>query len=203
MEHTRWCPSSESLSFFRPIWKYHNSRSGLFIGAQKLRHFFARGGEINIDKPNHKPVIFTPTSPDAPWCWNIYLHLPPRSPSYVGKYSSTMDPMGSLLPPPVVYKPTNITGGGAAQRAPRCAEGLSTLQCRLGRGAQGRPHAAEDADVALELLPRPRLGSSWQVRAWDWSKNMWDKNIGNLMMNRKFDDMIWFLFNGLVLEGKN
>ena len=22
------------------------------------------------------------------------------------------------------------------------------------------------------------------------------------MMNRKFDDMIWFLFNGLVLEGK-
>ena len=25
--------------------------------------------------------------------WNIYQHLPQKSPSYVGKYSSTMDPM--------------------------------------------------------------------------------------------------------------
>ena len=25
--------------------------------------------------------------PDAPWCWNIYLHLPQKSPSHVGKYS--------------------------------------------------------------------------------------------------------------------
>ena len=26
-------------------------------------------------------------NPDAPWCWNIYLHLPQKSPSYVGKYT--------------------------------------------------------------------------------------------------------------------
>ena len=25
--------------------------------------------------------------PDAPWCWNIYLHLPQESPSFVGKYT--------------------------------------------------------------------------------------------------------------------
>ena len=25
--------------------------------------------------------------PDAPWCWKIFLHLPQKSPSYVGKYS--------------------------------------------------------------------------------------------------------------------
>ena len=29
--------------------------------------------------------------PDAPWCWNIYLHLPQTWPSFVGKYSSTME----------------------------------------------------------------------------------------------------------------
>jgi hypothetical protein len=28
--------------------------------------------------------------PYAPWCWNIYQHLPHKSPSYVGKYTSTM-----------------------------------------------------------------------------------------------------------------
>ena len=32
--------------------------------------------------------------PDAPWCWNIYLHLPQKWPSFVGKYSSTMEHVG-------------------------------------------------------------------------------------------------------------
>ena len=32
--------------------------------------------------------------PYAPWCWNIYLHFPQKLPSFVGKYSSTMEPMG-------------------------------------------------------------------------------------------------------------
>ena len=27
-----------------------------------------------------------------PWCWNIYQHLPHKWPSFVGKYTSTMDP---------------------------------------------------------------------------------------------------------------
>jgi len=30
--------------------------------------------------------------------WNIYLHLPQKSPSFVGKYSSTMEHMGMLKP---------------------------------------------------------------------------------------------------------
>ena len=28
---------------------------------------------------------------NAPWCWNIYLHLPQKSPSHVGKYTNTME----------------------------------------------------------------------------------------------------------------
>ena len=32
--------------------------------------------------------------PYAPWCWNIYLHLPHKWPSFVGKYASTMEHMG-------------------------------------------------------------------------------------------------------------
>ena len=31
-----------------------------------------------------------------PWCWNIYQHLPHKWPSFVGKYSSTMDPSWEL-----------------------------------------------------------------------------------------------------------
>ena len=30
------------------------------------------------------------TYPYDPWCWNIYHHLPYKSPSYVAKYASTM-----------------------------------------------------------------------------------------------------------------
>jgi hypothetical protein len=29
-----------------------------------------------------------------PWCWNIYQHLPYKWPSFVGKYTSTMEHMG-------------------------------------------------------------------------------------------------------------
>ena len=47
--------------------------------------------------PNSWMVYFmeNPTKiPYAPWCWNIYQHLPHKSPSYVGKYTSTMEHMG-------------------------------------------------------------------------------------------------------------
>jgi hypothetical protein len=37
--------------------------------------------------------VFT-TELNAPWCWNIYLHLPQKSTSFVGKYSSTMEHLG-------------------------------------------------------------------------------------------------------------
>ena len=39
--------------------------------------------------------------PDAPWCWNIYLHFPqkwPKNDPHVGKYSSTMGHQGYILP---------------------------------------------------------------------------------------------------------
>jgi hypothetical protein len=38
--------------------------------------------------------MFTSKIPDAPWCWNLYLHLPFKWHSFVGKYSSTMEHMG-------------------------------------------------------------------------------------------------------------
>ena len=45
-------------------------------------------------RPNPRPNVGLRASPFLipypPWCWNIYLHLPQKSPSFVGKYSSTM-----------------------------------------------------------------------------------------------------------------
>ena len=35
------------------------------------------------------PIITHISNPDAPWCWNIYLHLP-------GKYTSTMEHLGHM-----------------------------------------------------------------------------------------------------------
>ena len=32
--------------------------------------------------------------PYAPWCWNIYQHLPQKSPSFVDRYTSTMEHKG-------------------------------------------------------------------------------------------------------------
>jgi hypothetical protein len=34
--------------------------------------------------------VYLQIVPYAPWCWNIYQHLPHKSPSFVGKYTSTM-----------------------------------------------------------------------------------------------------------------
>ena len=48
---------------------------------------------INDNVKNGSILLYCylcPKYPYAPWCWNIYLHLPQKSPSHVGKYSSTM-----------------------------------------------------------------------------------------------------------------
>ena len=48
------------------------------------------------DFPDHPTITgnrypsSTVQGPDAPWCWNIYLHLPQKWHRFVGKYSSTM-----------------------------------------------------------------------------------------------------------------
>ena len=46
-------------------------------------------------------IIVIPTLipfPDHPWCWNIFLHRNPYLwPSFVGKYTSTMDDLGLVL----------------------------------------------------------------------------------------------------------
>ena len=47
-----------------------------------------RNGAFQRSSISRNPLNFA--NPDAPWCWNIYLHFPQKLPSFVGKYSSTM-----------------------------------------------------------------------------------------------------------------
>ena len=57
-----------------------------------------------------KPLKQSINSRLSCWCisaqmlcvWNIYLHLPQKSPSYVGKYSSTMEHLGWVKYEPLV-----------------------------------------------------------------------------------------------------
>ena len=46
------------------------------------------------NKPSISLYLTPHHFPDAPWCWNSYLHLPQKWPSFVGKYSSTMEHLG-------------------------------------------------------------------------------------------------------------
>ena len=42
-------------------------------------------------------TMFESSTPiNAPWCWHIYQHLPPKWPSVVGKYYSTMEHIGYI-----------------------------------------------------------------------------------------------------------
>ena len=50
--------------------------------------------------------------PDAPWCWNIYLHLPQTWHSFVGKYSSTMEHLAQA------YRDKPRSGGIANRLSP-------------------------------------------------------------------------------------
>ena len=40
--------------------------------------------------------------------WNIYLHLPQKSPSDVGKYSSTMEHLGIDIGESFIFNPLEI-----------------------------------------------------------------------------------------------
>ena len=43
-----------------------------------------------------KKMYILPRNPDAPRCWNIYLHKNPKNGTNVGKYSSTMEHLGKM-----------------------------------------------------------------------------------------------------------
>ena len=67
--------------------------------------------------------------------WNIYQHLPQKSPSFVGKYSSTMEHLGMLL------------GDSSQSTSPPPPKRFPSLP--------SQPHHAESADLqrSLELGP--------------------------------------------------
>ena len=57
-----------------------------FPGHESIESFSTRISHIS--QRSESTCGFQATSPYAPWCWNIYLHLPPKSTSFVGKYST-------------------------------------------------------------------------------------------------------------------
>ena len=61
-------------------------------------HMFSRKSEQCLLKNGRENIEVIPY---APWCWNIYKHLPHKSPSYVDyvdKYTSTMEHLGMEKP---------------------------------------------------------------------------------------------------------
>ena len=74
----------------------------LFVGVvsdELLRYSIYHDNTWNIYIAGIQSVrrIRVVSIPYAPWCWNIYQHLPYKSPSFVGKYASTMEHMGLIL----------------------------------------------------------------------------------------------------------
>jgi len=52
------------------------------------------GNPLKIKHGNHQfppENRFTISYPTAPWCWNMHTNIYTKSPSHVGKYTSTME----------------------------------------------------------------------------------------------------------------
>ena len=60
-----------------------------------------------------------------PWCWNIYLHLPNKWPSFVGKYTSTMEHMGMFIRR---FPESTMTSGN--HRKKHVPQNQSKLECK-------------------------------------------------------------------------
>ena len=75
---------------------------------KRCSHFKMAGSGVSLVRPGregyvstyiclgcilvvYKFCFFHKLFPYAPWCWHIYQHLPWKSPSFVGKYSSTLE----------------------------------------------------------------------------------------------------------------
>ena len=63
--------------------------------------------------------------PYAPWCWNIHLHLPNKWPSFVGKYTSTMEHMGMFIRR---FPKSTMTSGN--HRKKHVPQNQSKLECK-------------------------------------------------------------------------
>ena len=61
-----------------------------FLTISILPPFFHHSSTILPPFSTIKPFSWIIPIRYCPWCWNIYQHLPWKSPSFVGKYTSTM-----------------------------------------------------------------------------------------------------------------
>ena len=68
------------------IWKHPS-----FYSWENSRTFNGHGFKFATCNRHYQRLIsIIYSTPDAPWCWNIYQHLPYKWPSFVGKFSSTI-----------------------------------------------------------------------------------------------------------------
>ena len=76
-------------------WWFKNPEEALTVGGIPL----GLAESENVMPQSHHAVeaISYLCMPYAPWCWNIYVTFArTKSPSHVGKYTSTMEHMGML-----------------------------------------------------------------------------------------------------------
>ena len=70
---------------------YTGERSLMFTMFMKYKTKAEKRGQQLVPLVSESEKIFP--IPYAPWCWNIYQHLPHKSPSFVGKYYYTWNYM--------------------------------------------------------------------------------------------------------------
>ena len=125
-------------------------------------------------------VSWVPSIPYAPWCWNIYQHLPHKWPSFVGKYTihGACGHGNQLQILTInVSVPTSPTASGCASFVTpwRCARSpRRASDSPMGRGNFRTPAA----QCAVGSRPRGKFGEDDQTKMWGFSRS-WMRNMVN------------------------
>ena len=106
-----------------------------------------------------------------PWCWNIYQHLPHKSPSFVGKYTSTMGCIWVLT--------TNVA--------------IRRWNPQLVTGDEIPTSAGKKSPMVWGLKARCVTGEN----LWDISMIRWLINVNNIMLILNMNPQICFFLLGL------
>jgi len=77
------------MGFFRIFLRCNQPTQSIELGSEKSFNHPVKPSDICS-------YIYTYTHPNAPWCWNIYLHDWVIFRVNVGKYSSTMEHLGYI-----------------------------------------------------------------------------------------------------------
>ena len=81
-----WIESASKIRIWSTPWCETNSPNC----SPKVDSYNHNQPQSTIHNDHTRPYIY----PYAPWCWNIYQNLHERSPSHLGKYTTTMEHMG-------------------------------------------------------------------------------------------------------------